>query len=282
MNRGERRRAAAEEKRRRKQQEKADRQRRRLRLVRFVIDRAAFDRIPEDERIFFILAGRMANELNSLTRLSFWCYNGAEPVTGGSESPADLTAFARFSQAFLLLKISISQLWEAWGALRTSFLAKRFSREYVSKLPKEAAQGLEILKRIFGRSKGFRLVRNKFSFHYEADLVKEYLSALPQGETLDWFLSPKYSDSFSALAERLHNFALLRSLGESDDPGKAISGLLDKAADAVAAFNVFLAGFNFVVMEKYLSGSRKEELVVENAPGVLAVEIPFFALDDRR
>jgi hypothetical protein len=262
MNRQERR---AQEKVRRKEawaeeksairKRRSDQKQGQLRLHRFVIERAAFNALPENERVFLVLAGQLANELNALTQLGLWSHLGADKVPSTTDTPDQVTRFARYSQAFYLFRLVVMRLWEGWRTLDRAFFGSGVSQTYEPLLYPVASEALATLKGIFSKSTPFKTVRNEFGEHSDPDAIKTALNDLAADEQLDMFIAAysTYATSFSALSERVTESALLGRLpaGEAQTPQTALRQLLDQAYEANQAFQRFLWGCIVVAIERH-------------------------------
>jgi hypothetical protein len=252
-----------------------------LRLHRYVIERAAFDALPENERVFLVLAGQLANELNALTQLGLWSRIGTDPVPWTTDTPDQVARFARFSQAFYLLRLVILRLWKGWQTLRVAFFCSGVFRTYEPLLHSTASDALATLTKIFGGSTPLITVRNEFSGHSDPGAIRAVLSELAADDQLDVFIAAysTYSNCFSPLSERVTEAALLRRLPGFETPQAAVAELLDQTNKATQAFQAFLWGCITIALERHRGRWRGEEMILTDVPKLLDIQVPFFSLD---
>ena len=236
-----------------------------------------------DEKILLVQLGQLANELNTLTQLGMWSFNGAEPIEG-TNIPEQVTRYARFAQAFFMLRLLASRLWEGWATtVQRSFFRSQLSRTYEPLLSAHAQAALGTLKRILSHGGPLETVRNQFGFHNDRTAIKDCLHRLDSGEVLDLFIAPysTYSNSFSPLSDRVMNVAL-QGQPDFDDPANALNHLLEEAAEANHAFQDFIWGWVAAACKRHNLTPRTEEFVLDEPPEFMSIQVPYFTLAPTR
>lgn len=133
-----------------------------MQIRRIQLPRAAFEQLPEDERAFFLLAGHMQNELNSLHKVFAWCLHCKNTTT-------QIESLANGVQAQFYARLLAGKLLEAWNALGKSFFGAGISQRIEGGLHPLAQEALSKLKTYFGKANLIYRVRNSFAFHYSAE-----------------------------------------------------------------------------------------------------------------
>ena len=91
--------------------------------------KALLAQMPASERSFFLLAGHMQNELNSLHKVFAWCLHG-EP----SRKSSVIESLANGVQAQIYARLLVGKLLEAWVALGSAFFGTKLSHHLEGKL----------------------------------------------------------------------------------------------------------------------------------------------------
>ncbi len=123
------------------------------------LDRAKLAAMPENERALLLLLAHASNELNVLTKLIL--------MMRKDEPPSPILDHVEAGQTFILMRLLIGKLHEAWELFRTRVHSDRtIATTYIPRLRSEASAALTALNRHFGQGSALTAIRNKISFHY--------------------------------------------------------------------------------------------------------------------
>ena len=103
--------------------------------------KAALYKLPKQEVAFFILAGHIANEIESLNKLLIWIlrYEPKDPI----EEKVRIYHFLTFA------RIHAGKLFEAWKAITKHYYGSGVSKKYDPILPANGKSALDKLKKSF-------------------------------------------------------------------------------------------------------------------------------------
>ena len=112
-------------------------------LYRIDLTKAHLDRIPHDERVFYLMASQLSNDLNVLAKLLWFASN----------HPADDDVRTRVGtvQELLIIKMMAGRLHEGRVLLNKAFSAKRLWGKYKNDLSPKGRESFEQINRYFGR-----------------------------------------------------------------------------------------------------------------------------------
>jgi hypothetical protein len=169
------------------------------------LDRAKLAAMPEDERVLLLLLAHASNELNVLTKLILMIRKDAplSPILDHVES----------GQTFILMRLLIGKLHEAWELFRTRVQSNRaIATTYVPKLGAEASAALQALNRHFGQGSTLTTIRNKISFHYsdKDNLTEANLQQLAASEPLQFYLCKTVGNTFYHAGELIAQLSAIK------------------------------------------------------------------------
>lgn len=227
--------------------------------------------IPDHERALIVVLAHALNEVNVLNKLIFLCTNfDIEPRW---------KAHAHASQAFVLARLLIGKLNEAWNAIQKGYFGSKLSKKYASDLEPSASKALHDLKTYFGRKNLLYEVRNNFSFHYS---LKHAATTIPDDtptDDLTIFLHETQGNSLYYFAEYLMSKALIDSVSPND-PESALNTLLSEMSTVVDCLNEFVQGLLFVVLDNHIGEDVLRQSVKQIDLGIVVrsidVRIPYF------
>jgi hypothetical protein len=167
-----------------------------MEIYRAVLDRAKLAAMPENERTLLLLLGHASNEINVLSKLIL--------MMRKDDPPSLVFDHVEAGQTFILIRLLIGKLHEAWELFRTRVQSDpAISKTYLPQLTPGANAALQALKRHFGQGSVLTAVRNKVAFHYsdKEGLTEASFQALPPGEPLQFYLSKTVGNTFYHASE---------------------------------------------------------------------------------
>src|SRR5215469_2583660 len=110
--------------------------------------------MPEAERALLFLLAQASNEINVLTKLIL--------MMRKTDPPAPILDHVEAGQTFILMRLLIGKLHEAWELFKNRAQSDSAIRTtYLPKLRPEAAKALQELNRHFGQGSALTAIRNK-------------------------------------------------------------------------------------------------------------------------
>lgn len=240
-----------------------------MKIIRVELEKNKLLSIPEDECIFFIVLGHVANELNAFTKMLYWSAN----------TPAnnEIEDHGRNTMELLLIRVLAGKLSEAWKLFKKSFFGKALSRGYESKLDPKAADDLQSLKKYFGSRNAVDQIRNRFAFHYSPEEVRAILPDVDENFILYLERGPEPNNLFY-FSESLMTQALLTLLKNNDDQ-YSIDILAKELLNVSLWFLQVSDGLMAAITNKNgkeLLVAEPEEVHFENIKAIQDITLPWF------
>src|SRR5882757_8685123 len=151
-----------------------------MEVHRVILNRTQLAAMPESERVLLLLLAYASNEINVLSKLIL--------MMRKDDSPSPIHDAVETGQIFILMRLLIGKLHEAWELFKNRVQSDRsITTTHIPRLPPEAAAALEALKRHFGAGSALSKIRNKISFHYsdKENLTEASFQQLPQSEPIN-------------------------------------------------------------------------------------------------
>jgi len=152
--------------------------------------------MPETERTLLLLLGHASNEINVLSRLIL--------MVRKDPTPSEIVDHVEAGQAFIIIRLLIGKLHEAWELFKARFQSNRqLAENCVPQLKPEGRDSMETPNRYFGRSNSLTAIRNKVSFHYtdRDNLIERAFQDTSESEPLKFYLAKTVGNSFYHAAE---------------------------------------------------------------------------------
>jgi hypothetical protein len=195
-----------------------------MRLKRLTFKGSALKRLSEPEQLFLF---RLAQARDDLRQLNFLCHaalNGLPPLQG-VERRADL------HEVFYGIRLICGTLYEVWKIIETGWNGSGLARSFISRLKPEAKISHSYLCKYFNDPDNIvARIRNKFAFHYDADLLKDPIASLESGGEYSFVTGTMNGNVFYDFAEEVRLRAMLREVNDQvEDPNATIAKLADEA-----------------------------------------------------
>jgi hypothetical protein len=167
-----------------------------MEVYRAKLSRALLIAMPEPERVLLLLLAHASNEINVLTKLIL--------MMRKDDPPSPILDHVEAGQTFILMRLLIGKLHEAWELFKNRFQSNRsIATIYSPRLRPDAAAAFQALKRHFGAGSALSAIRNKISFHYsdKENLTEINFQQLAESEPLQFYLTKTVGNSFYHAAE---------------------------------------------------------------------------------
>lgn len=245
-----------------------------MKIFRQKILKAQLDKIPENERNFFLFIGHLANEILILQKLLIMCFN--KPFLNNAEERVQM------AQALFIIKTLVGKVWEAWKLITKTF-DKDLSKKYASRLPCKANDALKELRLYFNKKSKSTIynIRNKFAFHYDSGKIKSIFNKLPDDLEMDIYLEESNANSFYYGSEVFVNSAMLEMICPGD-PKNAMDCIMRETIKVSDLIIYFIGNCMSLFVSDYLSNDKGkialETIDMGQLPSISEIIIPYFVI----
>lgn len=122
-------------------------------ILHIPITKAHLAQIPLNERVFYFLASQLANDLNALTKLLWFAFNGYRTTDG-------LIQNAALSQVMLIIKLLAGKLYEGHKLIAKMYSGTKLHQKYQTMLNADGRAALQQINSYFGRKNIIKQIRN--------------------------------------------------------------------------------------------------------------------------
>jgi len=242
-----------------------------MQLYKLIIHKNKLDNIPENERVFFILAGHISNELNVLRKFIIYCSN--------LEPKMDHILNSQLTQSLIIIRVTIGKIYEAWRIIRKIFYGNNLSFYYEPLLNDAGKAALVNLKKYFKKSNLINIIRNQYSFHYNYENIAECIHKSIDDKDRIIYLSDIISNNLYAYCDSIINYAVLE-LCSPGHPETAINILMQETIKVGDWLIDFLTDCLIIMINKYFRNEDNKLLLeilnFDQLRSINEIEIPFF------
>jgi hypothetical protein len=237
-------------------------------LTEIKLFKSELDTLPEAEQIFFVQIMHFLNEINILQKCVIMSNNRLDSLTW-------IEKRSQIAQAQFFIRILAGKLNEGWEMIKENFFKTGISKRYESLLSKKGKENLYELKNYFNKkSNNIRLIRRKFSFHYDREMVKEQIKKIPKAEKLEIYMSEDSANCLFSLGDIVINWAILNSI-DSSNPEKAMKILIGEVAIKVSRlFQDFCHDYITIVAKQLKLDFIEVE--IDDPKSIYEIELPYF------
>lgn len=243
-----------------------------LQLRRVNLTKSDIDRVPADERFFYIVAGHLANEVSILHKLLIIGRKSLD-----REGPPGEAAHV---QQFLLIKLLAGRLHEANDLIGQHYYGKKLHQKYETYLNEKAADALRNWSKYFGgTSNVITRIRNKFAFHTDLQEIETMYNQLDDDFALVYYSSPQWTAHDLFLGSEMIFLNSMSMVVDAPTTRERISKIyLDTIAMSVR-LGEFVTGFIELMTDKYigLKPNQEENLTTQGDLSISRYTLPFFA-----
>jgi hypothetical protein len=245
------------------------------------LTKADLDRIPADERYFYLMAGHLANDVNILGKLLLMASNSAFRKDGEilEKNPHRQAGLA---QMFLVLKLLAGRLYEASRLIGTHYFGKGLDTKYENEMREKARDARLQFSRYFGeKANVIKMVRHKFAFHLQGnrDAIESVYNEVDGDYPFVQYLGEEVGSNLFIGSEMILLNAMAK-LVNAQTPLDGIEKIRDDTVKVSAWLMLFVTGYMSVMMRRYImpvKGGQVEKITIEEAPSISLYSLPFFA-----
>lgn len=228
--------------------------------------------VPEAERMFYLLATGLANDLQVLVRqfhIAVSQREDDEVKRHGSSVVAMLNLrllVGRFHEGWKLI-------YERWGKLEAS---------YDIDMPSKGKEALAELRTHFNvgtKQNIVYLIRNKIGFHSDYGYAKKMLDAVPSDTAMVEYIGQRIGDTLYYGSEVIHNQAL-QSITGTHNEIEAFLRVMDEVRRLQNLFLVFINSMVKVFATRHLATQfakiNSEKHSLKDLPNFDILQVPYF------
>lgn len=233
-----------------------------------------FDRINENEKIFYTFMGHLCNEITVLEKLLFLS-------TTFSNSDKNLDA-VNAAQSLLISRLTAGKMWEGWELLKKSFFkidsnTPKYLISIDADLSIEGKTAFAELKTYFKKDGLFDVLRNQFAFHYTAGNLKKQFPDIKDIDKLRILVTEK-DEPFSIFSEEIMLKTILNKIDKTDHE-KAFEKLIEDVMRVTRAFRFFCADCLIVMIQRYKLNSSQIKTELPSLKYNKKLDVPFLFSD---
>lgn len=236
-----------------------------IKVHTITIPKEKLDQAPEEERLTYLMAGNLANDLLILQKLLIMSSRTAADMGEPHSTPVN-------GSTLLLVKLLAGRLYEGWNWLRgasTKNVRIHFARDKSG----AAFACYRQISQYFGRENIIEALRQKVGFHADVDAMRAGYELLA-GEPVTEYISNQRGNSFFASADSALIGALCH-VADTDDVAAGLGRVADELAHVASLFGDLCVQIAMYFCIDLLDIDAEDQL--ENA-----VELDVPLLDDLR
>ncbi|HUC65156.1 MAG TPA: hypothetical protein VMA53_07010 [Stellaceae bacterium] len=240
-------------------------------LYRVSLSKAQLDKIPHDERVFYLMASQLSNDLNVLAKLLFFAANHLED---------EVRTHVAMAQELLIIKMMAGRLHEGRTLLSKAFSAKGLWDKHKRDLSPKARDSFDQINKYFGRQNVIETIRNKFAFHLDVTLIDSMYDQVPSDVPfIDYVAAEHAGHSLHFGGEWMTLAAMVNAAGGSDWRD-ALTKIYRETTQVSVWFCFFIQSFVGVILAKHLEMTMEDlqaaAIEVADDPPINEVTLPFF------
>jgi hypothetical protein len=249
------------------------------RLKRVRLTKTDLDRIPADERFFYLMAGHLANDVNILGQLLIAAFNSAfaRPGEPARDEPHNAAGQA---QLFLLLKLLAGRLHEANSLIGSHYFAKGLHKKYEHEMSEKARDARHRFSAYFGsQSNVITAIRNKIAFHLSSEELESVYDAVHGDFEFVQYIGDYISHTLFFGSEIL-SINAMTTLVDGNTPLEAIDKIYKDVTEVSQSLGLFVMGYMQVMINRYLNPFKREQitdLTIAVEPSISFCTLPFFS-----
>jgi hypothetical protein len=250
-------------------------------VFRISLTKADLDKIPHDERVFYLMAGQLSNDINILTKLLWFAFNQHMKTE-------EVVKEASLSQTLLVVKLLAGKLYEGHSLIRSLFSAKKLYQKYKDHLNDAGRDSLQKINKYFANANNIiKRIRNEFAFHFDVRELDGIYDQLPSNGELPEYWGTEYAGyNLFYGSEIITVIAMMKVTGESDQT-KALQKIFAETTGVSVWFGQFVQNYSSLLLGIFLAMTQEDverapRIAFTNEPEIDQVPLPFFCLPPKR
>ncbi|MGR0481690.1 MAG: hypothetical protein ACTFAL_09875 [Candidatus Electronema sp. V4] len=230
--------------------------------------------MPENERILLVQFAHLSNCISMLYKYVFYT---ATPPSSETIIEEEFAA-----QHYFFIRIFAGILNEGWKCIQQSYCGTELSLKYKSKI-KSGNESFEFLEKYFdetNKNNTVRKIRNKFSFHFDRDTIKNMFNANNKfhDNTLNIYSAEGIGNSLFNFSENIIAWSMFHCILRKNH-NDAFKKIYKDVMDVSKHFMFFTHNIIWLITKEYLGdndGSFIFKTLDIERETINNVKIPFF------
>jgi len=237
-----------------------------------MIEKSALEALPKQELSILLGGGKLLNEINIGTKYLTFCINAVDAAEDGLANAVALTVTSFF------LRVLAGHVFEAYKYFRKVIRVNELRKSKSNLLDAAFFADVETVQKYFGQTNIVSQMRNKFSFHTDADLLRKSFEGVPAGYTYDVLLGKEYQGHSIFYGSEMIIVDGIQHLKPAQDWKAAIDlAFVDTIHIANIVSRVFQRIIGFIMTEHLkITMNDAETVTVTDGPPIDTVRVPFF------
>ena len=234
------------------------------------MSKSDWDKIPNEEKLFYIYVGHLRNEITILRKLLYISLNNVDEN--------EVVSTVNGSQKLILIKILFGKFEEGWKFLKKG--KYKVAEKIKSDLYEKSQVAYDWLNGYFidvNKTLAHK-IRHNFAFHYQTFYTENQISKINDDAIFEVFFADKPINYFFAFSEEIMWLSLRDEIVENDNE-KSIQVIVDETQLLADKFSDFCNGCILYMFNKYSSNSETREILISDVKQYKEPKIPFFLED---
>lgn len=227
--------------------------------------------MPENERILLVQFAHLSNCISMLYKYVFYT------ATPPSSEPIIEEEFA--AQHYFFIRIFAGILNEGWNCIEESYCERELSLKYKDKI-ESGNESFKFLEKYFKEKNTIRTIRNKFSFHFDRDTIKNMFNKNNgfHDNTLNIYSAKGIGNSLFNFSENIIAWSMLHCISRKNYNG-AFNKIYKDVRDVAEHFMILTHNIIWLITKEYL-GDNDGKFILKTldieSETINNVKIPFF------
>ncbi len=254
-----------------------------IEIHRVIFSKKQLADMPKEDRVLLLLMGHATNEINVLSKFIL--------MMRKDDPPTQVENFTEGGQIFIVMRILIGKLHEAWELFRTrAQSSKDLAEKYLKNLDEEGTKALKALNGYFGKKNAVTEIRNKVAFHYKDkdDLFEQNFQRLSDAEPWEFYLSKTHGNTFYYASEMVATGSSLSIAGKINEKEQASlagdiqafselsNAVLEVSRHLTTLFSILISD----IMVKHIPDPEVRTENFTNSPKLSEFALPYFFDED--
>lgn len=213
-----------------------------IHVLRF--KKADLDRAPEDEKLFYLMSGSLANDIQMLMKTV------AVIQASLSENDNELASQADSSYILLFMRLLAGRLYEGHKLLSKS--ARMLRKNYEPHFSEATIDGATELRKYFADKNCFmKNVRRKLAFHSDSSVALAAYERIPESSDIGDYLTAEWGNSLHFTPEIMQYEALGHLAGDVDHE-EGTARLWKETKTVATYFAQYIGDYAITFARKYV------------------------------
>jgi hypothetical protein len=237
-------------------------------LHRFRFQGKNLAEMPEAERVFVVVLGSIANEINILQKFIIMAHDLED-----DPEPAEIQG--RTAQTMCLLRVLIGKLNEAYLTIRVRYLDAGLHSQIEDRFDENNIQVFEHFIEYFSKPKNnLNVLRNKIAFHNDWEFVRQNLKSVPDDAGMFIYTDETAGNTLFHFADLIAAFIMSNHV-KPDDFEAGLDELTEEAVRLAGNLVNFSSACLAIMISRRI-GLTQDQVELRSASKLGDVRIPFF------